>query len=93
MSADNVTPIRPDAGPPKPPRRQRKAKRHFLHLTGSKDGENFTTLDILNGLRGVCRALDTAAVDSGCGDVDHVGDLAMAAAVLSEMVADRVEIP
>jgi hypothetical protein len=93
VNADNVTPIHSGGTPPERPRRRpRERVRLYLKLTHSKEDEGFTTLDVVNGLRGVCRALDLAAVDSSCSDIDHVGDLAMAARVLSEMVGDRVEI-
>jgi hypothetical protein len=67
--------------------------RVFLKLTRSKEGEGFTTLDAVNGLQGVCRAIDMAAVDDGCRDIEFVGRLAQAAKVLSDMVAERVEVP
>jgi hypothetical protein len=89
-SENNVTPIKPPAGP-RAPRRPRKPERVFLKLISEVEGEEFTTLDAVNGLRGVCQALDLAAVDSSCQDIDHVGDLAMAAKILSQIVGGRVE--
>jgi hypothetical protein len=65
----------------------------MLGLLYAGDGESFTTLDAINGLRGVCTALDRAAVSDGCREDDLVGDLAMAARVLSEMIGQRVEEP
>jgi hypothetical protein len=86
---DNVTPIRAPlvtelAAKP----RLRRPKKGLL-LRGSDDGDGFTTLDLVNGLHAVCEALDGSA---GTADTDFVCGLAMAAKVLSSMVADRVEI-
>jgi len=53
------------------------------------ESDGFTTLDLVNGLQAVCVALDECA--GGTHDTDFVSRLAMAAKILSTMVADRVE--
>jgi hypothetical protein len=80
MATANVTPIRP---------RLKRPKQGLL-LRDSDDGDGFTTLDLVNGLQAVCVAIDASA--GGTHDTDFVHRLAMAAKILSTMLADRVEI-
>ncbi len=91
---DNVTPIRPPAPakadqPSKPRRPRSKRSRKGLLLRASEDSEGFTTTDLINGLHGVCVALDDAIVNRF--DGNNAQYLAQAAKVLSTMVRDRVE--
>jgi hypothetical protein len=90
---DNVTPIRApsvtDLGTAKSRRARLRRPKKGLLLRDSDDTDGFTTLDLVNGLQAVCEALDGSA---GTADTDFVCGLAMAAKVLSSMVADRVEI-
>lgn len=93
---DNVTPIRAGeagaAGGSKPPRRRRPANVRVQKLRdNTRDDDRFGTLDVINGLRGVCCALDRAAVTDGCQDIDLVSDLSMAAKVLSSLLGNRVD--
>lgn len=94
MGNDNVTPIRPPAGPKGPTKKARGERLRrpdkFLRLRESNESDGFTTLDLVNGLNGVCIALDESA--GGTHDSDSVHRLSMAAKILSTMVADRVEI-
>lgn len=93
-----ITPIRgsetqPPGDGPKPPRGRKRARKviaDYLKLRESDDGEGFTTLDLVEGLAGVCRALDDAAVTDGCRNTNLVCNLAQAAKVLSDMAANRV---
>ena len=63
-----------------------------LRLRQSNEEDGFTTLDVINGLRGVCVALDDYVATNSCPDVDQAANLSMAANVLSAIIADRVEI-
>jgi hypothetical protein len=90
-----VTPIRsgdtqPPGQGPKPPKRPRKPRSDVLKLRGRDGNEGFTTLDLINGLRGVCRALDDVCVNHGGIEADFAADLAMAARALSEIIGNRV---
>jgi hypothetical protein len=91
----NVTSIRSGTGsPPEGPagdEPEAHEPARFLRLRFQDEDEDFTSQDLINGLRGVCSALDEAAVNHSCRDIDHVGDLAMAAKVLSQMLGDRSE--
>jgi hypothetical protein len=60
-----------------------------LVLRESEPDEGFSTLDLVNGPQGVCQALDELCADQH--DTDHVFRMAMAANVLSTMLANRVE--
>jgi hypothetical protein len=66
-----------------------KRKPKGLLLRESAPDEGFSTLDLVNGLQGVCQALDGICGDAH--DSDHVFRMAMAANVLSTMLANRVE--
>jgi hypothetical protein len=94
MSADNVTPIRSAGGPPRmpsrPPTRQRRPKINGLLLSESDEFDGYSTLDVVNGLHGVCLALDQlpGSEDS----IIQYGELGMAAKILSAILANRVEI-
>lgn len=66
----------------------RLAARSGRTLDQAADLEGFSTLDIVNGLRGVCGALDALAGNAT--DVDGIQDLATASRVLSAMLADRL---
>jgi hypothetical protein len=57
-----------------------------LRFGGSEDG--FTTLDLIDGLQGVCAALDASAMYRD--KLDHTHQLAMAAKALSAMLAGRL---
>jgi hypothetical protein len=71
------------------PRRARRAPKQGLFLRDSAESDGFSTLDIVNGLNGVCTALDAMA---GNEDQDFVHRLAMASKILSALLADRVEL-
>ena len=58
-----------------------------LKLSESDEGTEFTTLDVVNGLHGVCVALDDAVVNEF--NKDNAEYLAQAAKVLSTIVRDR----
>lgn len=93
---DNVTPIRSgDAGSPaggKPPRRRRPPTIKMQKLRDdTRDDDGFSTLDCINGLRGVCTALDELVVTQDTGDNNLIADLCQAAKVLSSLLGDRVE--
>lgn len=91
MTAATVTPIRPKGGPkpPGPPTRPKRPRRAPLgvRLAESMDGEDFTTLDVLNALHGVCQVLDVKGDDI---DVED-GELAIAAHVLASILQNRVD--
>jgi hypothetical protein len=60
--SDKVVPIRLMGKPPGPPvaskpRRARRVKKEGLQLTESDEFDGFSTLDVMNGLHGVCQAL------------------------------------
>ena len=82
--ADNVTSIRPTEKPRKP----RVIKERIgVKLRESDEGEDFSTLDVVNGLHGVCIALDGAIIDQF--NPDNAEYLVQAAKVLSTMMRDR----
>jgi hypothetical protein len=85
--SDNITPIRPT---PKPRRQKRAARQEGLLLRDSAEGEGFTTLDLVNGLYGVCKAADQLVVSTA--DINIANELVMAAKILSSILASRVEI-
>jgi hypothetical protein len=68
----------------------KRAQRKGLLLRDSDESDGFSTLDLVNGLQGVCHALDQSIGQSF--DIDYVQRLSMAANVLATMVADRVEV-
>jgi hypothetical protein len=78
-------------GPRRPAIASSRPRPSLLKLRFHDGEESFDTLDIINGLRGVCYALDRIAVTDGGRDGDQIGDLSMAAKVLSHMLGDRVE--
>jgi hypothetical protein len=53
----------------------------------------FNCLDLVNGLNGVCVALDEYIVTHASGVDNHACQLATAAMVLSSIVQDRLEVP
>lgn len=71
------------------PRRARRAPKQGLFLRDAEESDGFTALDLVNGLNGVCIALDAMA---GEADKDLTARLAMAAKILSILLADRVEL-
>ena len=82
MSTDNVTPFPPA---PKPKKRKlpgRPAGVALQFADGGADGPS--TLHVYQGLRGVCSALD-----SDSNDIDLLGDLSAAAAVLIGILEER----
>lgn len=85
MAEDNITPIRgiDEESPSTTDRRALRLR------DDSSDSDGFTTLDLVNGLQGVCYALDQIAGES---DAELIHRLSMAAKILSTMLADRVEI-
>jgi hypothetical protein len=93
MSTDNVTPIRANGGGQPPsglttkPRRSRR-KPPGLTLSSSREDDGFSTLDVLNGLHGVCTALNTGYFEN---DVDTSAQLQQAALVLSAILQNRVQ--
>lgn len=89
-TAENVTAIRPDAAPPRdPPAETRRPRRPPAGVRLSESGEfdGFMTIDVLNGLHGVCLALDLVTDAS---DFDQ-GELATAARVLASILQNRVD--
>lgn len=91
MSTDNVTPIRsgqPPSGPTAKPRRPRR-KPPGLTLSASGEDDGFSTLDALNGLHGVCVALNTGYFEN---DVDTSAQLQQAALVCSAILQNRVRL-
>jgi hypothetical protein len=58
-------------------------------LSPSSDIDEFTALDLMVGLRGVCQALD-ASVGTGADDADMVQRPSIAANVLSSIVMERM---
>ena len=90
MSTDNVTPIRANGGPPPsgPTTKPRRPRRKPPGLTLSESGEydGFSTLDVLNGLHGVCEALNTGYFEN---DVEISSELHIVAKVLSSILQNR----
>jgi hypothetical protein len=84
MAEDNITPIRGGIDEEPEP----EAKRVLPLRDDSSDSDGFTTLDLVNGLHGVCLALDELFNDQA--DINHAHELAMAAKILSAMLADRL---
>jgi hypothetical protein len=66
------------------------APRGAVVLAPSEDMDNFTTMDLVVGLHGVCQALDDQ-VGTESLDRDGVHRLSIAAKVLSSMVMLRME--
>jgi hypothetical protein len=86
--SDNVTPIRSGQPPPEPSARRSKRKpERFLKVAEIDDGP--TALDLVNGLAAVCKAMDTLMVSQSR---DDFVDLSTAAMVLSEQLANRVQV-
>ena len=88
MSADNVAPIRGGSPtePPgclKPPRARKKCSR--FHLAQSEDGPGNTRM--IQALRGVCYVVERLAEQN---DQNVSLELGTAAAILSEMLQDRL---
>jgi len=90
MVENNVTSIRPP--PPATKQRSKRGLKIGLRLRESDKGGDFTTLDVLSGLCGVCEALDDA-VGTGSMDLDTTHRLSIASKVLSSILMDRVETP
>lgn len=92
MSTDNVTPIRAGSGEPplgqKTKSRRPRRKPPGLTLSESREYGGFTTHDVLNGLHGVCEALNTGYFDN---DVEISSELHIAAKVLAAMLQSRVQ--
>ena len=59
-----------------------------VKLAESEPGTGFSTLDVINGLHGVCVALDTCVVTNG-DTSDNAQYLVQAAKVLSRIIQDR----
>lgn len=93
---DNVINLsdRRSGGAPPPPktRIRRRKKKSGLRLCDSDEYDGYSTLDVVNGLHGVCCAIDAEAASNGCRDVDYVANLSMAAKVLSSILANRVDV-
>lgn len=89
----NVTPIRSGGdtsgtgGTAKKPRAPRKPKAGMV-LFESGEFEGFSTENVLDGLHGVCVALDQ--LDMTTSDPDLASELAIAARVLSSILQRRV---
>jgi hypothetical protein len=85
MSSENLTPIRPPAT-----KRRSRGPKIGLSLSESDEFAGFSSLDLVNGLNGVCVALDESIVNGGG---NHACQLVQAAVVLSAMVQDRLLVP
>lgn len=87
MSADNVTPIRPKAGPqpggPRKPRRPRLP----AGITLRDPPEGPSSLHVFQALHGVCQACESTASDER---VDALA-LATAARILADMLEERMQ--
>ena len=83
MSADNVTPMRPPQKAPREPREPRKQK---ADIAFSGPG----SLRIWHGLHGVCRELWEIDGNSDPETVSRYGHLAAAAAVLADLMDERL---
>jgi hypothetical protein len=82
--ADNVTPIRP----PERLRKSRRSKERIgVKLTESEPETGFCTLDVVNGLHGICVALDESVVSNS--NFNNTEYLVQAAKVLSAIIQDR----
>jgi hypothetical protein len=87
MGSENITQILP---PPK--KRAAVVAKIGLHLS-ELECDEFSSVDLVNGLHGVCVALDEVIVDGAAHDLNHACHLAMAAKVLSSLVQDRLVLP
>jgi hypothetical protein len=65
------------------------APRGAVVLSPSSDMDNFTTMDLVVGLHGVCQALDASVGTDADKDVIH--RLSIAANVMSSIVMSRME--
>jgi hypothetical protein len=92
----NVTPIRGGSTDsssitsPHSKRGKRKPKAGLL-LFESGEFDGFSTQDVVNGLHGVCTALEHLVVDFN--DQDQAQELSIAAKVLASIVQHRVASP
>jgi hypothetical protein len=87
--SDSVTPILA----PAKKRPRRVAPKIGLKLSESQEGADFSSLDVVNALHGVCVALDDCVVNQAFFDRNHTCHLAMAAKVLSSIVQERLVVP
>jgi hypothetical protein len=92
----DVTPIRGESSggsPPAPPKarrpRRKKGAGSGLLLRESDKGEGFTTMDVVNGLHGVCFAAQQLV--QGEDDINVSQQLHIAAMILSSILEDRIE--
>jgi hypothetical protein len=88
-----VVPIRmsgeePPETPPKKPRLL--PRRKGLLLSESSESEGYSTLDLVNGLHGVCEALDS--LPGAERSIEQYCELSMAAKIISSILQRRVEI-
>jgi hypothetical protein len=65
-------------------------QRRGLLLVESGEFDGYSTLDLVNGLHGVCNALDQ--LEGSAQSLDQVAELSMAAKVLSSILQNRVEL-
>jgi hypothetical protein len=70
--------------------RARRTKKDYLHLLQSDEFDGFSTLDLVNGLHGVCEALDS--LPGAERSIEQYCELSMAAKTLSSILQHRVEI-
>ena len=77
-----VTTLRPRAKP-----RQVRKPKPGVQLIESEEHEGFQTLDVINGLHGICEALDERAEDFS---MDTIQELAISAKILSSILRRRV---
>lgn len=89
----NVTAIRTEATQPpaggKPPRPPKMKYQQLRDNTAEAD--EFTTTDVILGLRGVCCALDRIAPTGDPADLNLITNLTAAGAVLSAILTNRID--
>jgi hypothetical protein len=91
MSNGTSTETAPEAPQPEKIARPRKPRAGVL-LFESDEFDGFTTQDLINGLHGVCAALDTLMVDYPR-DTETATELSIASKILSSILRRRVASP
>ena len=87
----NVTPIRPETSRPKKPRARKSRDEGKFMLDDPPDGPG--TLRLIQALHGVCRAMELLAPQHRDDNIDLPLELGTAAAILSDMLQNRVTGP